>query len=236
MSAQARPPTAAEFASALTELPASSLALKVLEMRNQIAHLDYSNSEMKPFADGADGAEPDQICIDGIRENEEIIVKVQQRIELVRQEVERRGLSWPEFDGKDVAAGAMATAPSLEGQHDDRANATLLSSLVGGPRPTAGASSSTPEDPTAITVASTTTNTNGATSAATNGANGHSSQNAGADRALLQEAMDAGIIQRMSAQEFVDSVMASHEGGQYGALTDENNPNADTEDDGGMHL
>ncbi|KAK8062553.1 hypothetical protein PG997_014650 [Apiospora hydei] len=226
MSAQARPPTAAEFASALTELPASSLALKVLEMRNQIAHLDYSNSEMKPFAEGADGAEPDQICIDGIRENEEIIVKVQQRIELVRHEVERRGLSWPEFDGKDVATGAVAVAPSLEGQHDDdRANASLLSSLVAGPIPAAGASSSTTDDPAAIRVTTTTTDTNGAT-AATNGTNGHSSQNAGADRALLQEAMDAGIIQRMSAQEFVESVMASHE----------NNPNGDTEDDGGMHL
>ncbi|KAK7959696.1 uncharacterized protein PG986_004550 [Apiospora aurea] len=233
MSAQARPPTAAEFASALTELPASSLALKVLEMRNQIAHLDYSNSEMKPFADGADGADPDQICIDGIRENEEIIGKVQQRIELVRHEVERRGLSWPEFDGKDVA-----TAPTSleEGQHDDgRANATLLSSLVAGPIPAAGASSSTTDDPTAIRVTPTTTDTNGA-AAATNGTNGHSSQNAGADRALLQEAMDAGIIQRMSAQEFVDSVMASHEGGQNGALTDANHPNGDTEDDGGMHL
>ncbi|KAK8078856.1 hypothetical protein PG994_002663 [Apiospora phragmitis] len=200
------------------------LALKVLEMRNQIAHLDYSNAEMKPFADGVDSAEPDQICVEGIRENEEVILKVQQRIELVRQEVERRGMNWREFDGKDV------TTTDLDG-HDDTSNATFLSSLVAGPIP--AASSTTPE-PSSTTAAAATTDTN-RTTTATSGTNGHSSQDAGSDRPLLQEAMDAGIVQRMSAQEFVDSVMAAHEGGQYGALTEENQ-NGDTDDGGGMHL
>ncbi|KAK7964043.1 hypothetical protein PG988_011017 [Apiospora saccharicola] len=223
MSAQARPPTAAEFASALKELPASSLALKVLEMRNQIAHLDYSNAEMKPFAEGADGAEPDQICADGIRENEEIITKVQHRIELVREEVERRGLSWREFDGKDIGATTSSDA------HDTPPSAAMLSSLVAGPIP--AASSSTPGT-------STTTGANG-TVPTTNGTNGQGSQNAGSDRPLLQEAMDAGIIQRMTAQEFVDSVMAEHEANESGAVPQDNRnggTSGDTDDDGGMHL
>lgn len=223
MSAQARPPTAAEFASALQELPASSLALKVLEMRNQIAHLDYSNAEMKPFAEGADGAEPDQICADGIRENEEIIVKVQHRIELVREEVERRGLSWREFDGKDI--GATTTDA-----HDSPPNAAILSSLVAGSTP--AASSSNPEP-------STTSDANRTTTATTNGTNGHSFQDAGSDRPLLQQAMDAGIIQRMTAQEFVESVMAEHERNETGAATNDNRnggTTGDTDGDGGMHL
>ncbi|KAK8000953.1 hypothetical protein PG991_013175 [Apiospora marii] len=224
MSAQARPPTAAEFASALQELPASSLALKVLEMRNQIAHLDYSNAEMKPFAEGADGAEPDQICAEGIRENEEIIVKVQQRIELVREEVERRGLSWREFDGKDIGATSSDA-------HDAPPNAAILSSLAAGSTP--AASSSNPE-PSTTTDANRTT-----TTATTNGTNGQSSQDAGADRSLLQQAMDAGIIQRMSAQEFVESVMAEHEANETGAAASDNRnggTTGHTDGDGGMHL
>lgn len=222
MSAQARPPTAAEFASALQELPASSLALKVLEMRNQIAHLDYSNAEMKPFAEGADGAEPDQICADGIRENEEIIVKVQQRIELVREEVERRGLSWREFDGNDIAATSSDA-------HDSPPSAAILSSLGAGPTP--AASSSTSEPPTTTGANSTATTTNGT--------NGQSSQDAGSDRPLLQQAMDAGIIQRMTAQEFVDSVMAEQEGTPSDAVPQDSRnggTTGDTDDDGGMHL
>ena len=52
MSSETQPISPARFAAALKDLPASSLALKVLELRNSIAHLDYSNAELKPFADG----------------------------------------------------------------------------------------------------------------------------------------------------------------------------------------
>ena len=51
MSNEATPITPARFAEALQELPSSSLALKVLELRNSIAHLDYSNAELKPYAE-----------------------------------------------------------------------------------------------------------------------------------------------------------------------------------------
>ncbi|KAK8096804.1 uncharacterized protein PG998_005027 [Apiospora kogelbergensis] len=200
MSAQTRPPTAAEFAQALTELPASSLALKVLELRNQIAHLDYSIAEMRPFAEAS---EPDQICVEGIQENEAVIVKVQHRIELIRAEVENRGMSWHEFDGKDVEPAESSSNPE-------------------------------PSTTTATTgtdhAASTTNSANGTNGTNdTNGASGtdgQSVQNAGSDRSLLQSAMDAGIVQRMTAQEFVDSVMAEHE----------RNENNEPDDDGGMHL
>jgi hypothetical protein len=115
MSSETAPITPARFAEALKELPASSLALKVLELRNSIAHLDYSNAELKPFAEGRATAidsnnnnaasadseqQPDQDCIDAIRENEAVIERMQERIALIRAEVEDRGLSWDEFKGK----------------------------------------------------------------------------------------------------------------------------------------
>ncbi|KAH9904166.1 hypothetical protein F4778DRAFT_780846 [Xylariomycetidae sp. FL2044] len=122
MSVETQPITAARFAEALKELPASSLALKVLELRNSIAHLDYSNAELKPYAEGREptieqtqqqgssttttttttttSARPDQDCIDAIAENEAVIARMQERIDLIRIEVEDRGLSWREFQGK----------------------------------------------------------------------------------------------------------------------------------------
>lgn len=116
MSSEAQPITSARFGEALKELPSSSLALKVLELRNSIAHLDYSNAELKPFAEGTASAisgggnsndnnnnqqQPDQDCIDAIAENEAVIRSMQERIALIRTEVESRGLDWREFQGKE---------------------------------------------------------------------------------------------------------------------------------------
>ncbi|KAI0866515.1 hypothetical protein F4860DRAFT_143085 [Xylaria cubensis] len=110
MSSETQPISPARFAEALKDLPASSLALKVLELRNSIAHLDYSNAELKPFAEGitptldhhgnpSEAGQPDQDCKDAIAENEAVIARMQERIELIRAEVEGRGLSWREFQG-----------------------------------------------------------------------------------------------------------------------------------------
>ncbi|KAK4110500.1 hypothetical protein N656DRAFT_781709 [Canariomyces notabilis] len=124
MSADARPITPAAFAAALKDLPLSSLRLKVAELRNSIAHLDYSNEQLRPFADGTATAvspstsqpqpqpsqsqsqssqhqQGDQDCIDAIRENEEVIERMQERIRLVRAEVEERGFSWAEFQSEE---------------------------------------------------------------------------------------------------------------------------------------
>ncbi len=71
-----------------------------MEIRNSIAHLDYSNEQLKPFADGTDpsaNGRPDQDCIDAIKENEIVIARMQERIALLKAEVETRGSSWLEF-------------------------------------------------------------------------------------------------------------------------------------------
>lgn len=98
------------FAAALKDLSLSMLHLKVLELRNSIAHLDYSNEQLRPFADGtapptsvASGTppQPDQDCADAIAENEGVIARMQERIQLIRAEVEERGCSWAEFQSKE---------------------------------------------------------------------------------------------------------------------------------------
>ncbi|KAH6619806.1 hypothetical protein B0J18DRAFT_435032 [Chaetomium sp. MPI-SDFR-AT-0129] len=148
MSADTLPISPSRFAAALEELPVSTLHLKVLELRNSIAHLDYSNEQLRPFAEGTASTsssqpqpqsqqtsqsqtqstsetatqtqtpafEPDQDCLEAIRENEQVIERMQERIRLVRAEVEgRRGLSWTEFQSqeeRDAAAEAAKTAES----------------------------------------------------------------------------------------------------------------------------
>ncbi|KAI1185936.1 hypothetical protein F5B17DRAFT_405838 [Nemania serpens] len=122
MSSETQPISSARFVEALKDLPSSSLALKVLELRNSIAHLDYSNAELKPFAEGTkptldqqgntgEIGQPDQDCKDAIAENEAVIARMQDRIELIRAEVEGRGLSWREFQGTadDTATEAQDT-------------------------------------------------------------------------------------------------------------------------------
>lgn len=108
MSADTTPISPARFAAALKDLSEPMLRLKVLEVRNAIAHLQYSNDQLKPFAEGtatatsdaSEGAaaEPDQDCIDAIRENKEVIERMVERIALVRLEVEERGASWAHFE------------------------------------------------------------------------------------------------------------------------------------------
>lgn len=130
MSSSTPPITPARFAEALKGLSISSLHLKVLELRNNIAHLEYSNEQLRPFAQGlqqtttsttspssqetTSSPQPDQDCIDAIQENEQVIARMQERIDLIRTEVQDRGQSWTEFQTKEeadaIAAAARAAA------------------------------------------------------------------------------------------------------------------------------
>lgn len=88
------------------------LHLKVLEIRNSIAHLQYSNDQLKPFAEpeAASSTEPDRDCIEAIAENEGVIDRMAERIALIRMEVEERGVSWTEFQSKDEVEALRAAA------------------------------------------------------------------------------------------------------------------------------
>ncbi|KAB5551366.1 hypothetical protein GE09DRAFT_170339 [Coniochaeta sp. 2T2.1] len=104
MSSETAPIPPARFAAALKDLSLSMLHLKVLELRNSIAHLDYSNEQLRPFAEGTEpsaASQPDPDCADAIKENEVVVVRMQERIALVKAEVEERGASWTEFMSKE---------------------------------------------------------------------------------------------------------------------------------------
>ncbi|KAK5990606.1 hypothetical protein PT974_08875 [Cladobotryum mycophilum] len=133
-SADPTPISPSRFAAALKDLSVGMLHLKVLEIRNSIAHLQYSNDQLKPFAEGSatalgdnndasvavEGGEPDQDCIDAIRENEQVIDRMAERLAIIRAEVEERGVSWTEFQSKDeVEKGdddAAAAAEKVNGE------------------------------------------------------------------------------------------------------------------------
>jgi hypothetical protein len=103
MSAQARPISPTRFASALRDLTLPSLYNKISELRNQLAHLDYSNQEMLAFAEGtAPGlTEPDKECITAIQENEVVIQRILQRLAMLRSEIERRGNAWIDVQAEE---------------------------------------------------------------------------------------------------------------------------------------
>ncbi|KAM7194331.1 hypothetical protein V8F33_007320 [Rhypophila sp. PSN 637] len=145
MSSESIPITPARFAEALKDLSLSSLHLKVLELRNSIAHLDYSNEQLRPYAEGREvpvsisqdstpsQGQPDPDCVEAIKENEQVIERMQERIRLVRAEVENRGFSWSEFQSKEEAdATAAAARAAAQAENETPAtNGTTLNGVNG---------------------------------------------------------------------------------------------------------
>ncbi|KAK1989952.1 hypothetical protein LX36DRAFT_593669 [Colletotrichum falcatum] len=128
-SADTTPISPARFAEALRDLSLPTLHLKALEIRNSVLHLRYSNAQLRPYAEGAattlDAADasagrPDPDCVDAIRENEAVIDRMDERLRIIRREVEGRGHSWDDFRSKeevDIAAGQGAAAPADNSPH-----------------------------------------------------------------------------------------------------------------------
>jgi hypothetical protein len=87
------------FALAITDLPLENIYTKAAELQNSITHLLNSNIQMQPFAEEGDG-----VCRDAIRENDEVIKRMEERIGLCRTEVESRGQVW--MGGTSIGAAA----------------------------------------------------------------------------------------------------------------------------------
>jgi len=77
------------FAAALPALPLSSLHAKAFELRNSISHLQRSNTQLRPLADAGD-----RECQLAIAENEEVMRRMEERVGMLRGEVEGRGYLW----------------------------------------------------------------------------------------------------------------------------------------------
>ncbi|KAJ5226750.1 uncharacterized protein N7469_006756 [Penicillium citrinum] len=92
------------FVEALKELPLSSVYAKVSELRNSIAHLHRSNAEMRAFMESSETEEEKREMEGYIRENEGVFKSMEERLGMLRNEVERRGQRWIEEseDGDDA--------------------------------------------------------------------------------------------------------------------------------------
>lgn len=110
MSSTASPISLDRFAEAITALPLSNLHFKAAELRNSIAHLEYSILQLQPFAE--DG---DQDCNDAIAENKEVMGRMKERIECLKREVEGRGFAW----GEDEERGEDQRAEHVNGEAVD---------------------------------------------------------------------------------------------------------------------
>jgi len=91
MSSESQPISAPRFATALPALSLESLHAKAAEIRNSITHLKSSNEQLREFA-----IQGDKECYEAMVENEEVIERMVQRIELLKKEVEGRGMQWVE--------------------------------------------------------------------------------------------------------------------------------------------
>ena len=117
MSSITTPISPARFAAALPALPLSSLHGKGAELRNSIEHLEKSNQELRTFAD-----EGDRDCAEAIEENKEVMIRLLERIELLRAEVENRGYMWSEqYEEPEVSEHGGVNMEGIGSQNNARA-------------------------------------------------------------------------------------------------------------------
>ncbi|KAF3935831.1 hypothetical protein ABW19_dt0208663 [Dactylella cylindrospora] len=91
MSASSVPIPLDQFEIALTSLEVPLLHQESSRLQNSLYHLDRSNSTLAEYPD-------DEDCRDAIRHNLEVIDQQKQRIELIRLELRRRGVSVEHMD------------------------------------------------------------------------------------------------------------------------------------------
>lgn len=105
MSSTATPIPPQRFAEAIKELPLANLHLKAAEIRNSISHLVSSNQQLQPFAD-----EGDSECAEAFQENLVVIQRMEERISLLKGEVERRDFKWGEDEPRPENAESNGDA------------------------------------------------------------------------------------------------------------------------------
>jgi len=144
MSAEAQPISPARFALAIQDLPVENLYSKAREISNSIAHLERSNKQLQEYSDSIRGdstipdgtrEEGDRECLEAIKENEVVIERQKERIELLKREVESRGGKWHEVNGggeKTRVNGAQETNGHVEDSSEAVQNGSRVSNSGGG--------------------------------------------------------------------------------------------------------
>ncbi|KAG0152805.1 hypothetical protein PDIDSM_2610 [Penicillium digitatum] len=114
MSTESLPITPGAFAEAIKEPPIAVLYSKVSELTNSIAHLHRSNAELRAFLTESNESEEDRKELEGyMAENEGVAVSMNERILLLKSEVENRGQPWIELDELKVDKAQNALADVL---------------------------------------------------------------------------------------------------------------------------
>jgi len=123
MSTQTRPISPNSFATAIEDLPVDTLYTKAVEINNSVAHLERSNRTLQEYSDSIKNDQSldsetrqsgDKDCIEAIKENEVVIGRQQERVKMLKAEVERRGQRWHEAEPKDhpTSNGSAFQTPS----------------------------------------------------------------------------------------------------------------------------
>ncbi|KAJ5334372.1 hypothetical protein MYU51_016677 [Penicillium brevicompactum] len=137
MSTEALPITPGAFAEAIQELPLAVLYSKVSELTNSIAHLHRSNAELRAYLAETNDSEEDKKEIEQyVTENEDVAVSMNERIALLKTEVENRGQPWIELEdlkkvdddvpNGDGGGAAHATETTGEGGNADSQDGIYL--------------------------------------------------------------------------------------------------------------
>lgn len=108
MSQQTRPISPTRFREAIHDLAIGNLHGKAAELRNSIDHLKRSNLDLAEFEDDAD-------CKQAVAENLETIRRMEDRISMLKQEVQGRGLRWVEGDDYKEGMLEPGEQPSVNG-------------------------------------------------------------------------------------------------------------------------
>ncbi|KGO71521.1 hypothetical protein PITC_051620 [Penicillium italicum] len=122
MSTESLPITPGAFAEAIKELPIAVLYGKVSELTNSIAHLHRSNAELRAFLTESNDTEEDKKELEGyVAENEGVAVSMNERILLLKTEVENRGQPWIELDELKIDKGqdALTDVPVTNGSQTE---------------------------------------------------------------------------------------------------------------------
>lgn len=105
MTTLSNPIDPARFALALEDLSLASLHSKTAELRNSLYHLRHSNAQLQSFADAGDAD-----CKEAIAENEVVMERFRERVELLKAEVEKRGMPWVSWDEDGAVGGEKVNA------------------------------------------------------------------------------------------------------------------------------
>lgn len=102
MSCSSLPITPTAFSEAIKELPLSAVYSKAAELRNSIAHLQRSNTELRAFLVESCDSDEEKKELEGyISENEAVMASMNERIALLRTEIENRGQIWIEIEEEE---------------------------------------------------------------------------------------------------------------------------------------